>query len=260
VVKKISADSKAVIASNTLNINDIIDVDQYSDILYLVGDQTLYKIDGRTLEPYGNSLPLLGDALGVVVDESRKTLWQINKSTLSLRSLYGDVICEIDIPEIDVNVSSSSSSSSNSDISSSSSSSRSSSSESSESVGNISSSSSSNSSSSESSLDITDPLFATGFSAFPELQGMYNAVGEIDGYYIYHNANKCILQHDPYGTTRWKLYLNETNRALARDHYYKNTETVDPFDGGLNNYNIHMWWDISGIPLSGTSGSISDTP
>lgn len=273
-IKKISADSKQVINSSTLDFEEVQDVDQFEDVIYLVTNDTLYKIDGRTLEPYDNSLPLLADTVGVVVDESRGTLWQVNRTTLWLRSLYGDILWSQPIPEIDVNPSSSSSTSSSSEssehvVSSSSSitESQSSSSESSESVGNTSSSSSSessessNSSSSSSESSLGEPsMYATGFDAFPQLRGVYYAVSSLDGYYIYHNDNGCILQHDTYGVTRWKLYLNETNRAMARDHYYKDTETTDPYDGGSNNYGIHMWWDTSSIPPTGITGTISDTP
>lgn len=248
-LKKISADSKAIIDSAIFDFEEIIDADQYEDILYLVGTKTLYKIDGRTLEPYDNSLPLLTDnALGVCIDESRETLWQINKNSIWLRSLYGDILWEYPIPNIDVDYSSSSSSS----ISSSSSSS-SSSSESSESIGNTSSSSSSSSSSSESSMGLPD-LCGHDFDAFPESRGMYFAVSFDGTYYTYHNLNGCILQHDPYGIVRWKLYLNEQNRLWTRDHYYKDSETLDP----KGTYTIHMWWDTSHIPVSGTTGSITD--
>lgn len=265
VLKKISADSKEIIDSATLTFEDnIIDADQYEDVLYLIGANTLYKIDGLTMEPSNNSLPLLTDkVIGVISDESRKNLWQINKTSVWLRNVYGDILWDVSIPEIYGAISSSSSwdisetsSSSSSSISESSSSS---SSESSESVGNNSSSSSSTSSSSESSLDIPS-MYATGFNAYPELQGTYYGISSLDGYYIYKNDNGCILQHDPYGTTRWKLYIDETHRSLARDHYYKNSETVNPYADGPDNYSIHMWWDIAGIPLTGTIGTISDTP
>lgn len=100
-LKKISADSKAVINYTTLVLEDIVDIDQYSDILYLVGSQTLYKIDGETLEPYDNSLSLLNNnVVGAVVDEGRGTFWQINQNTIYLRSLYGDILWSANIPEI----------------------------------------------------------------------------------------------------------------------------------------------------------------
>ena len=268
-LKKISADSKAIINSTVLAFEDnIIDANMYEDVLYLVGSKTLYKIDGRTLDPYDNSLPLLTDnAIGVFADESRKTFWQVNNTSVWLRSLYGDILWSASIPEINVDFSSSSSSSTSSSSSSSSTSlssssstssnsSGSSSSESSESVGNVSSSSSSSSSLSESSLGLPN-LYASGFGTFTEFAGTYYAIGILDGYYIYHNANNCILQHDTYGVTRWKLYLNEANRALARDHYWKDApDTSEPYSAS-NTYSIHMWWDLN--PPTDT-GTISDTP
>jgi len=264
ILKKISADSKQIIDTTTLEFEDIKDIDQYEDVLYLVGSKTLYKINGKTLDPYDNSLPLLtNNAIGVAADESRGTLWQINQTSVWLRSLYGDILWTSNIPEIDIDFSSSSGSSGSS--SSSSSFLNSDSSESSESGGNVSSSSSSSSEyiSSESSLGVS-PMYATGFDAYPQLQGTYNAIGisyeGINEYYIYRNANHCYLQHDPYGAVRWKLYINQGHRALARDHYYKNSESLNPEDGGSNNYGIHMWWDVNNIPLTGTNGTISDTP
>lgn len=271
LLKKVSADSKTVLDSVLFTLEDITDVDQYEDVLYLVGSQTIFKIDGKTLEPYDNSIPLLTDrVVGVAADESRGTLWQINHNSVWLRSLYGDVLWETSIPEIDIDRSSSSSSSSWS--SSSSESSSSSSPQSSESVGNTTSSSSSSSessesigntsssSSSESSMGMPN-LYGSGFDAYPQLRGTYHAVDiRIEGiteYYIYRNDNGCTLQHDPYGIIRWKLYIDNNHLALARDHYYKTAETLDPNDGGSNNYEIHMWWDIGNIPISGTTGTIS---
>jgi len=271
---RISADSRQLLDSIALNIDEtIVDIDQYGDVVYLVGQKTLFKLDALTFTPYNNSLPLLSDStLGVVVDESRGTFWQINSETIDLKDTYGDLEWSVAIPHIDIDYSSSSSSTSSSSSSSTSSSSSSSTSSSSSSSTSESSSSSrdssssssipNSSSSSSSSLSDTSSsssesstggssFIGNGFSLYPEFAGIYHEIGTYGSYPKYKNDNDCYLRYDSLGgISAWKLYLNTVNLTQGRDHYYK----ISTLKTGT--YNIHMWWEINPSTNTGTIAAI----
>ena len=98
-----------------------------TDTLFAVSQNTLYRIQTRpALQPYNFSFNVAHDnILGIVVDESRESFWQINRDSVCLKNLYGEEYYRLSLPEqVDIDYSSSSSSS----LSSSSSSSQSSSS------------------------------------------------------------------------------------------------------------------------------------
>jgi len=124
VIYKLSADLRSVHDTFQINVDNIdVGYGGVTDSLFLVGEKTLYRISTKDeLVPYDNSLNVNGDdILGLLVDEDRNSFWQINRSSVVLKDLDGEKIYSIDIPNIDVDSSSSSSSSIDSSSSSSSS-------------------------------------------------------------------------------------------------------------------------------------------
>ena len=145
-------------------------IDLNKDVLYLSGvDSVARKIETiPTMEAALRSVRLDDNPIGVEVDGSRGTLWVVQQEKAVLRTIEGQEILSIGLPEpIDVEVSSSSTSSSSSSTSSSSSSSSSTSSSSSSSSTSSSSSSStslSSSSSSSTSLTSSSSTSSEGYS------------------------------------------------------------------------------------------------
>jgi len=155
-IYRVRGDAKEVIDSYTIGsfTSTGFDIDIRDNTLYVSGqEKTLYKIaTDETLRPSNYSINIRENPLGIVVDGSRDSFWQVERDQICLKKLSGETVFCLDIPYIDVDYSSSSSSSNSSGSSSSSSSSISSESSSSSSSISSESSSSSSSQSSESSL------------------------------------------------------------------------------------------------------------
>lgn len=156
VIYRIAPDGSEVIENYTIDdfSSSDIGIDTKTNALYVSGQEsTLYKVDThQVLQAGDNSVNLQNEALGIAIDGTRDSFWQVDRSRVYLKDFEGDTIFSVATPfDIDVDYSSSSSSSSSSFSSSSSSSSSQSSSSSSSSSESSSSSSSSYSSSSSSS-------------------------------------------------------------------------------------------------------------
>ena len=103
-----------------------LSLDIRNNDVYLTGqNKTAYKVDSSPiLKSADNSINLLEEPLGIAVDGTRNSMWQINRNRVYLKDLEGNEIFNVDLPyEIDTEHSSSSSSELYSSFSSSSSSS-----------------------------------------------------------------------------------------------------------------------------------------
>jgi len=158
-ISRVASDGSAVLEEYTIDTftSGDISINSQNNAIYLVGqDETIYKTDTyQKMRAGDNSINAQANPIGIAVDGTRDSFWQIDHNKIHLKELNGNEIFSLDLPQtIDTDYSSSSSSSSSqSSSSSSSSSSLSSSSSSSSSEGYSSSSSSEGYSSSSSSSE-----------------------------------------------------------------------------------------------------------
>ena len=124
-IYKLTASCGQVLSSFVVDISGLTDTGygNKSNTLYMAAGSTLYRVKtDPKLEPYDNSLNVSGESLlGVYVDESRGSFWQINRDSVCLKDLNGMELYSVSLGmDIDIDFSSSSSSSSISSDSSSS--------------------------------------------------------------------------------------------------------------------------------------------
>ncbi len=121
-ISQISADGRIVV--NEFDVPGVINEMEYDgDVLSVLSGMNLYRysVDGENIVPYANSLNLGSSTVGVCVDSSRKTIWQLDNDRICLKNWHGEEIFCVDMPfHFDVEMSSSSSSSFSSESSSSS--------------------------------------------------------------------------------------------------------------------------------------------
>ena len=113
-IYRIGSNFKEIIEQYTIDDFDIssleIDVDNN---LYVSGqNKTLYKISTTgEIKPGNNSINIHSNPLGISLDKTRNTFWQVDRTTISLKDLDGNEIFSLALPfEIDVDYSSSSTS------------------------------------------------------------------------------------------------------------------------------------------------------
>lgn len=93
-VYKIRSDIKEIIDSYEIDITSSgISVDSKNN-LYVYGDnKTLYKIDTKDqLKPADYSINILADPLGIVIDDARRTFWQIDGDKVNIKDMSGKLI------------------------------------------------------------------------------------------------------------------------------------------------------------------------
>lgn len=113
-IYRISADGRTEIENYTVGTFDTsaFEIDLQNN-LYLAGqNKTLYKVDTSTILSAGdNSINIHANPLGILIDASRKSFWQIEKNKIALKKLDGSTIFSKNLPiEIDPDEYSSSSS------------------------------------------------------------------------------------------------------------------------------------------------------
>ena len=122
-IYKIYAQGRNVVESYQIGTFEetSLGVDERSNDLYITGqDKTAYKLNtSPILKAADNSINLITEPLGVLVDGTRDSMWQVNSDNVCLKDLEGNEVFCVDIPNIDVDYSSSSSSSIDSSSSSS---------------------------------------------------------------------------------------------------------------------------------------------
>lgn len=121
IIYRLTGDGRSIIDSYEIsgtNLVNQMEIQERDDVLCLVGsNNTLYKLfAGENVAPFSNSLNINENPLAIAVDSYRKSFWEINESTVCLKTMNGEEIFCLENPltPIDVDYSSSSSSSSSS--------------------------------------------------------------------------------------------------------------------------------------------------
>lgn len=101
-IYRITPDGSRILETYTIDdfTSSAFENDARNNTLYTAGqNNTLYKVESyQKLEEGDNSLNIHSDPLGIVIDSTRRSFWQINRDKIFLKELDGDAIFSINLP------------------------------------------------------------------------------------------------------------------------------------------------------------------